>query len=402
MYYLFYFLFIFLITENIYEASIPGLNFFDEFITILAIIFLLIPHNKYYKSSSPEKKSIYYSYIVFIIGCFSTLMFHIQPNFSGVWRDSLAIMKFPLCYYAFIQKSYNYNKDIINNSIINFTRIFTIIACIAAIINFIYPIELFNRGRFRYGMPLFYFIYSHATFLISTLIILISILISNGFKKNIPYIIMCMVCIVLTFRSKPILIIMFVSIMYILRKRINKLSKKKKFFYFIFILSFTIFFSYSQLNDYINYGSSAARGAFYIFGIESAVNFFPLGSGFCTFASTLSHTYYSPLYYDYNMQYISGITPDDGSYAGDTFWPNIFGQYGFLGLFFYLTMLYYIYKSINNRFKKFSDKWIGAMSLFVYSIVAAFAESFYTNTTGVIYAIILAIYIGNNNKYLTT
>ena len=101
------------------------------------------------------------------------------------------------------------------------------------------------------------------------------------------------------------------------------------------------------------------------------------------------------------MQYIAGITETDGSYAGDTFWPNIFAQYGIIGMIFYILMLIYVFKSINRRFNILSDKWLGAVSLFLYSIIAAFAESFYTNGSGVIYAIALTYYLGSDNKSKT-
>ena len=53
---LFYLLFIFLITENIYEKFIPGINFFDEIITILAI-FKILSNIKAFQHFKLEKKS---------------------------------------------------------------------------------------------------------------------------------------------------------------------------------------------------------------------------------------------------------------------------------------------------------------------------------------------------------
>lgn len=399
MYHIFYILFIFLVTENIYEDSISGLNYFDEVIAIVALCYLMLPHKKYYTHSSPEKKSILCIMGVLIIGCISTLVFHIQSDFGGIWRDVIAIMKFPICYYAFLQISYKYKKKYIQKSIIKFAQVYTFCIGLIGVLNFIKPIEVFTGG-YRYGMPLYHFIYSHATFLISTLIILVSVLIANGVRKNKMPIILGIIGIILTFRSKPILIVVFISIMLILRNKnkLHSISKKQFITYGIIILALSLYFASSQINTYISFGESAARGAFYIYGFNIAYTRFPLGSGFCTFASTLSHKYYSPLYFDYNMQNIWGITPDDGSYAGDTFWPNIFAQYGFIGFILYLLMLFYIYKSINNRFIILSDQWIAAMSLLLYTISAAFAESFYTNATSVIFALVLSIYLGENSK----
>ena len=100
------------------------------------------------------------------------------------------------------------------------------------------------------------------------------------------------------------------------------------------------------------------------------------------------------------MNFILGLTEDDSSYAGDAFWPNIYTQYGLLGFASYLMMLYYLFKSISTRFAIFSNKWIAAIALLIYSVSAAFAETFYTNDSAVIMAVILSVYLGENNiKY---
>ena len=98
---LFYLLFIFLITENIYEKFIPGINFFDEIITIVAI-FKILSNIKAFQHFKLEKKIIRYLSMILLIGCLSTLIYHVQPQFGGIWRDFLAVSKFPICYFAFL------------------------------------------------------------------------------------------------------------------------------------------------------------------------------------------------------------------------------------------------------------------------------------------------------------
>lgn len=95
---------------------------------------------------------------------------------------------------------------------------------------------------------------------------------------------------------------------------------------------------------------------------------------------------------------MSGLTEDDHSYAGDVFWPNIYAQYGYLGLAVYVLMLFYLFKSLSSRFQLLSNQWIGAISIYIYSISAAFAESFYTNDSGVIAAVILSMYMGKDKN----
>ena len=394
-------LFIFFVTESIYESNIPGLNYFDEAITIFAFLYLLFEKHKINKRSYESHILVCIS-VVAILGIISTFTYHYQPQFAGVWRDFLALLKFPVCYCAFSDLRNKYrNCSLLNTSIIKFSKYYILIIFLCGAINFIKPIDLFSDG-YRYGFPLFKFIYSHATFLVASLVVLVSVMIADGLKKNKLYIILGLICLLFTLRSKPVIVVIFVLLCIYMRqhKALTVLSKKRLAFYFILTVSLSLYFMSGQILEYIKYGDTAARTAFYIFGIDIAINNFPLGSGFCTFASSLSHKYYSPLYYEYDMQYINGITETDGSYAGDTFWPNIFAQYGILGFVFYLMMLYFIFKSLNSRYNILSDKWIASMILLLYSFVAAFAESFYTNATGVIYALVLACYI--DTKYNKT
>lgn len=392
-------LFIFFVTENIYESYIPGLNYFDEFITILALFYIVFTKHSYH-TFKYERRILVAISAVALLGLIATMKYQIQPAFGGIWRDFLALIKFPVCYCAFsdLRKKYR-NCSFLNKEILAFSKCYVFIIFLFGVIDFFKPIDLFSGGV-RYGLPLYKFLYSHATFLIASLVILISVLVADGVHKNKFYIIVGLTSLLLTLRSKPVIVVVFILLCIYLQKHkaIDKLSKKNLIFYSILMILLTLYLVSGQLYEYIGYGDTAARTAFYIFGSEIAINNFPLGSGFCTFASTLSHSYYSPLYYEYNMQYINGITETDGSYSGDTFWPNIFAQYGIIGFIFYLMMLYYILKSINVRYSLLSDKWIAGMCLFLYSFVAAFAESFYTNATGVIYAIILACYIDKKHN----
>lgn len=391
-------LFVFLITNNIYHSAIPGLNYFDEGLTIFALLLCIISRKK--KEILKADKNVIKSItIVISIGAFSTYIYHIQPHFAGVWRDCLAIIKFPICYYIYNNYIDNYTKEIALRYAVRFSRIFIFVLFIFGLINLIYHIPSFNDGT-RYGFPLYGFLYTHNTFMITATVGMTGILMADGIKKNTLIIFYAVIVLILSFRSKamPIAFLVLLILLFVYKKNFFSTSKIKILSILIIVIFVAIYFSLERINEYIYYAELSARGAFYINGIDIANRFFPLGSGFCTFASSLSGQYYSPLFYEYHMQNIIGITENDISYSGDTFWPNIYAQYGYLGLTAYITMLYYIFKSINQRFIYLSDKWLGAMTLFLYTLSASTAESFFTNDSAVIFAVILSIYIGKNTK----
>lgn len=390
---------LFIIADIKYLEDVPGLNYYDELLTCIGLFFVFIHFKKWIKKRSPERVVFLSITMVFFLGLVSSLHFHYQPEFEGIWRDALAIIKYPLCYIGFYKIFEKKNKDRFIGKLSFFCKIYITIILIAGIVNLYLVIPDFTDDT-RYGFPLFRFIYTHSTYLVASELLMIAILISNGLGKNKIFIIMGLITIILTFRSKPIMTTLFLILAMNLRKgRIGyNLSKKKIIACGIAIVLLGGLFVKKQVDLYIGFGDTAARSAYYINGFEIASKNFPLGSGFCTFASSLAQRFYSPLYYKYQMNYIWGMTEEDGSYAADTFWPNIFTQYGYIGLLFYLIMLYGILKSINKRFFIMSDKWIAATSLLFYAVTASFAEAFLTNDTAATYAISMAIFLGNDNK----
>lgn len=390
-------LFVFLITFNIWGNFVPGANYYDELITICAIILMMVRSNRLYIKKY-EKKIIYSLLAVWAIGILATVKYHIQPQFAGVWRDMLAISKFPICYYAFYTRTPDIKASKICKSVVPISKLLISIILFFGFVNLFLHIPFLSGGE-RYGLPIYRFLYSHETFLVSSLICLIAVLIAHNSRKNILYILGGMVAVAMTLKSKPILVLLFIVASLFLRSRHKfRVTKFQMALMAVVVGVLTLYLASGQLNTYIGFGETAARGAFYLYGVDVAIRFFPLGSGFCTFASSLSHKYYSPLYYEYGMENINGITEDDGSYAGDTFWPNIYAQYGFLGFFIYLFLFICILKSITRRFFQFSNGWIASMSILLYGLTASFAESFFTNDSSVVFAVVLAIYIGNDDN----
>jgi hypothetical protein len=82
-----------------------------------------------------------------------------------------------------------------------------------------------------------------------------------------------------------------------------------------------------------------ARGALYIGAVEIGADRFPLGAGLGRYASLMSRIEYSPLYEEYGLSEIRGLGPDNPLYATDTFWPQILGEFGVIGLAAYVAFL---------------------------------------------------------------
>jgi hypothetical protein len=82
-----------------------------------------------------------------------------------------------------------------------------------------------------------------------------------------------------------------------------------------------------------------ARVALYVGSVEIAADRMPLGAGLGRYASWMSRVEYSPLYEEYGLSDIDGLGPENPVYATDTFWPQILGEFGVIGLAAYVAFL---------------------------------------------------------------
>lgn len=390
-------LFIFLILENIIERYIPLVNYFDETIAIILAIYII-----YKTLKRPVKKTSLDITVLLIftilIGLLGNIVFNIQQSKLAIAKDILAMSKFFVTYNAcayFLPNKIS-NKDSI--IILRFIKIYSIIIGIFAILDYIF--ELGMGGTYRGFIRTYQFLYSHATFYVSSLIIMISMLLIDDYKNNFKYILLDIVLLILSGRTKAYIYVAIFCIITLITKtnlRKNKINKKiikRVFVLLLFVAAAAGYFiGKNKLMEYAGWGLLAARPALYIVSIEIARDYFPIGSGFGTFASTISGEYYSPLYYKYGIQNVSGLEKTLGyKYIADTFWPYIIGQLGVLGSIFYFMCFGTVIKSIITKYKKHLNRLIVSLITVAYIIEACFVEAFITNSTCILYAMCLGYY----------
>ena len=128
--------------------------------------------------------------------------------------------------------------------------------------------------------------------------------------------------------------------------------------------------------------SPQARIALYRGSVEIAADHIPLGGGLGRYASWMSRVNYSPLYERYGLSEIKGLEPDDTAFATDTFWPQILGEIGVLGLAAYLAFLGTIALALWREARRASGHMLrilrlGAGMVFAQAIVESLASSMF-------------------------
>lgn len=394
-------LFVFLVLENVFEKYIPQMSYFDEIITIALLIMTIL---KICNSRVHQKRYIkIYMCLgaVLLIGFLSTFIYQVQDNMIAVLKDALAVSKFFVVYvYAAEYIKIKNPKKVLKN-IELFSKGYIFILFVFGLINQIADIGM--DSGYRGVIKTYLFMYTHATFMVASIVIVCTMLIAGGWKKNMSYLTMATVILVMSMRAKAFIYIASVVLFCIIirsymsgkiRNIWTRKIRRRVSIAGVFIAVAVYFISREKISAYMMWGLAAARPALYIVGFQILQDFFPLGSGFATFASTLSGKYYSPLYLKYGIQNTSGLMRSEGyPYIADTYWPYVFAQFGLFGAVFYMLGLVGIFKDVLQHCKINMNCLIASFALFIYLIASCFVETMLTNAPVVLSAFTLGYYI---------
>lgn len=95
--------------------------------------------------------------------------------------------------------------------------------------------------------------------------------------------------------------------------------------------------------------SMMARNAMYLTSFRLAVDYFPGGVGFGLFGGFVSQVNYSPIYGQYGLDHIWGLSPTHNRFMLDAFWPHVLGQFGFFGTAAFVVALSGLWRPLIRR-----------------------------------------------------
>jgi hypothetical protein len=119
-----------------------------------------------------------------------------------------------------------------------------------------------------------------------------------------------------------------------------------------------------QVSTYTS-SEATARARLYSTGGRIADDNFPVGVGFGRFASYPSRKYYSPVYQQYGLNRIYGLSREYPKYIDDVSWPSVIGETGYGGLALYVLGLLVVIAAMVRRLRSTAArlKWapLGAL-----------------------------------------
>jgi hypothetical protein len=119
-----------------------------------------------------------------------------------------------------------------------------------------------------------------------------------------------------------------------------------------------------QVSTYTS-SESSTRARLYGAGDQIAADNFPIGVGFGRFASYPSRTSYSPVYYQYRLNGVYGLSPRYPDFIDDTSWPSVIGETGYGGFLIYAAGVVVLILAAASRLKAAPDslKWLPLAAL---------------------------------------
>lgn len=164
-----------------------------------------------------------------------------------------------------------------------------------------------------------------------------------------------------------------------------------------------IFFTWTKFNAYYVEGfqddaQEMARPLTYETGMEIMFkDYIPFGSGLGSFGTAAAAKEYSPLYYDYKLDMVWGLTPENPMFLADAFYPTL-AEFGIVGLFFFLWFwkrrLWECNKIPNIVYYRMALMAILALAL------ESTADSSYLSGKGMGYFMVLALCLNSGRQQM--
>lgn len=134
--------------------------------------------------------------------------------------------------------------------------------------------------------------------------------------------------------------VVFIALVVFVKNKI-KFTSPATLFKLAALTAVVLFFTWTKFNAYYVQGfqedaEAMARPATYEVGMTIMFkDYVPFGSGLGSFGTAAAAKEYSPLYYDYGLNEIWGLTPENPNFLADAFYPTL-AEFGIVGLLFFL------------------------------------------------------------------
>ena len=332
-----------------------------------------------------ENRGYFIAIVLFIgAGFLGNIIYDYQP-WNLVFIDALTNLKFfgAIAFFSLCMRQSTLETKYIPDTAKFLTILLTLLFIADRFVN------IFS-AEYRYGIKSAVLFYGHPTYLAGICAFLVAVMTIYHADKYKLYILMNLVMMVFTFRSKAITSVIIYIILYII---IKKLHGKLKIWQIVIVGIVGVLCAWSQIYFYfVNLGGQSARSVMLLTSILIMRDYFPIGTGFATYASHSAAVNYSPVYFKYGFEFVYELRNSaEGTFFDDQFWPIIFGQTGVIGTICYIYILAFLFKKIQKLYRINIDSYMSGLFVFIYLLISSIAEPAFNNSVAIPLAMVIAM-----------
>lgn len=363
------------------QRLIPALSWLDEAATMLLALCAFFASRASRLKLPRFAKSSIACILLFVFVCLIGNVFSGVPgNVVPVAIDAFTCVKF---FIAAISGTVVFSKsDHLGSLLVALAKALLVVIAACAALSLVANTGMLY-GELRYGLHPYEFVFPHPTYLAVGLAGLI-ILLSSDSEKNLCWISLASVLMVLTLRGKA----MGFAVLALLICFLTKRGKKKlDALQIVFLGLVALVIGWGQIETY--FGSEGqARYELLRAGVQVALDNCPIGTGFASFGSaiTADSGWYSPLYFQYGISSVWGLSQEYSAFISDSFWPTVLGQSGWIGLIAYCGAFVMLIRSILGN----ADSKLPILLFAAYLLIMSTSESACFNPSSV-YLVICSI-----------
>jgi len=379
------FFFYILLFQNALESVIPACVYIDEATGLfgIAVLALNVLHTGKLKMKKNTASIITALSVFFLAGFAGNIIYKYQPM-QAVLIDIYTNFKFFLSiisgYVLFKICGDEDGLELLNRH----ARIMSLLLFILLLMDL--TLHLFESPEYRYGIRVVKLFFFHPTYLAGAMVFLLSILLMFYRKGNAAYMFMSLAVLFFTLRAKALAaVVIYPVIIYFL----VYYRKKLKLWHVIVIAAAAVFVAWGQISYYyIELPGESARAVLTRTSFKIMGDYFPIGTGFGTYASASATEYYSPIYFKYGLNHVWGLYEGSVTFGSDTFWPIIFGQTGFIGTVAFLIALTLLARRVFSVRKESLYAYAAIVFVFSYLMISSTSEPAFHNSLSVPLAVL--------------
>ena len=366
--------------------NILGFGYVDE---ICAVLLLLLFGYKVFHSKTWEFDKTF----LFVIGVFIFYLIYsiaISSNTTGGILTDFVIQIKPylafFCVYA-IRPNLSENKRKIIRQLTILCGLYVLVIGVAGQVSEdVIRNTFFHPSRLATASSIIAMLYLYCSDYTKTdrilFILLLSIGILSGRSKHFGFFAVCSLMVLFlnksfdmkfNFKNVALFVIMIALAAFVTRDKI--------YFYFVT----------GGFGDGREAEDLYARMALYFFSIKVFIDYLPFGSGFATYATFASGSYYSPIYTKYGMENMYGLTKSSPEFIADTYYPAL-AQFGIVGvILFFWFWIHLAVRAIKAYKKNCHKESVMALMIILFFIIECTTDATLTHNRGMFMMMILGL-----------